>query len=184
MTGDVAPEFSRRIPVADIPARGADYEIGATPDERDALAARLGLVRLDALTARLRLQPIGGGPLVRLTGRLAARVTQSCVVTLEPVDAELDERFAMTFGPPGEVDEDEDSLELDLSPDAEDPPDPFVGGAVDLGEAVAEHLALALDPFPRKAGAEFAPPAAPDEEDGPARASPFAILGRMRKNDV
>ena len=164
MTGDVAPEFSRRIPVADIPARGADYEIGATPDERDALAARLGLVRL--------------------TGRLAARVTQSCVVTLEPVDAELDERFAMTFGPPGEVDEDEDSLELDLSPDAEDPPDPFVGGAVDLGEAVAEHLALALDPFPRKAGAEFAPPAAPDEEDGPARASPFAILGRMRKNDV
>ncbi len=184
MTGDINPEFSRRIPVGDIPARGAEYEIGADPHEREALAERLGLVRLDALTARLRLQPVGGGPLIRLTGRLSARVVQSCVVTLEPMDAEVDERFAMTFGPPGEVDEDEDVLELDLSPDAEDPPDPFVDGAIDLGEAVAEHLALALDPFPRKPGAEFSPPAATEEGERAESANPFAILGRMRKNDV
>jgi uncharacterized metal-binding protein YceD (DUF177 family) len=176
---DWAPEFSRRIPVGDIPARGADYEIGADAKEREALAARLGLLALESLTARLRLEPIGRGPLVRLSGAFTADVVQSCVVTLEPVPAHLEEGFHMTFGP----EEEGEAPEIELSPEAEDPPDPFDQGAVDLGEAVAEQLALALDPFPRKPGAEFAAPAE-ESTAVPERPNPFAILGGLRKNDA
>ncbi len=173
------PEFSRRVPVGDVRARGSDYEIAADAGECAALARRFAIVEVRALTARLRLQPIGAGPMVRMTGNLVADVVQSCVLTLEPVAAHLEERFDITFGPPAE--EEDGEIELDLSPDDVDPPDPFVDGAIDVGEAVAEHLALALDPFPRVAGVAFTPPAEAAEE--PETANPFAVLARLRKND-
>lgn len=177
------PEFSRPVAVGDIRARGGDYEIAADAQECAALARRFAIVAVESLSARLRLQPIGGGPLVRLSGTLAADVVQSCVVTLEPVAAHVEERVDMTFGPPGEAaDEADGEGGIDLSPDGDDPPDPFVGGAVDMGEAVAEQLALALDPFPRAEGVEFSPPA--QAADVPEKASPFAILARLRKKDA
>jgi uncharacterized metal-binding protein YceD (DUF177 family) len=176
------PEFSRRVQVGDVRARGSDYEITADSHECAALARRFAIVEVRGLTARLRLQPIGGGPVVRMSGNLVADVVQSCVVTLEPVPAHLEERFDMTFGPAGEADDDDGEGEIDLSPEADDPPDPFVDGAIDVGEAVAEQLALALDPFPRAAGVAFTPPAE-DVPGVPQKASPFAILARLRKND-
>jgi uncharacterized metal-binding protein YceD (DUF177 family) len=178
----VIPEFSRRIPVGEVPARGADYQIEAGPEERAALARRFGLQDIARLSAKLRLQPIGGGPLLRLTGTLAAEVTQTCGVSLAPVPAWVEADLEMTFGPAGEEEDDDEEEEIDLDFHGDDPPDPFVDGAVDLGEAVAEHLSLALDPFPRAPDAVYDPPetaAAPVEE----KANPFAVLAGLRKND-
>jgi uncharacterized metal-binding protein YceD (DUF177 family) len=172
MTGG---EFSRRVALSEIPARGLDLDIAAEAGERAALARRFAILDLRSLTARVRLRPIAGGDLVRMTGRLAAEVVQSCVVSLEPVESAISEDFDLTFGSAGA--EDGDLGEFDF--DAPDPPDPIVGGAIDAGEAVAEQLALALDPFPRAGDAVFTPPlpAAPERNS-----SPFAALARLKKD--
>ncbi|MDA8231295.1 MAG: DUF177 domain-containing protein [Magnetospirillum sp.] len=176
MTVPPCPEFSRPVTVSDIPARGTEMDISAVESERAALARRFGIERVESLGARVRLRPAAGG-LVRVNGTLVADVVQSCVVTLEPVPAHIEDGFAVTFGPQAA---EEDEGELDLDFEAEDLPDPIVGGVIDIGDVVAEHLALALDPFPRAAGAVFQPPADIPDEPG-KKGSPFAALERLRK---
>ncbi|HIJ61774.1 MAG TPA: DUF177 domain-containing protein [Rhodospirillaceae bacterium] len=163
------PEFSRPLSVERIGAAGRSSELSADENECRALAERFGILAVETLSARLTLR--AHGPLVHIEGRLAARVVQACVVTLDPVAAEIDEAFAITFGP--ELPEDSDELVIDL--DTEDPPEPIIDGKIDLGEVVAEHLALALDPFPRSPGAVFA---APEDAD---TAGAFAALAALRK---
>ena len=165
----MTPEFSRPAAVERIGAAGRTSEVAADDSECRALAERFGILAVESLTARLTLR--AHGPLVHVEGRLSARVVQACVVTLEPVAADIDEAFAITFGP--EVPEDSDELVIDL--DSEDPPEPIIDGKIDLGEVVAEHLALALDPFPRAPGAVFEPP------DAPGTTGPFAALAALRK---
>jgi uncharacterized metal-binding protein YceD (DUF177 family) len=143
----VRPEFSRRVELARLGAHEAAHSISAESAEREALARRFDLLSLDRLGAEVRLQRIGGG-LVRLSGRLSAEVVQACVVSLEPVASALEEDFAMLYGPtqPGK------SVMVDLETDVAEP---FDGDAIDIGEAVAQQLALALDPYPRAPGASL-----------------------------
>jgi len=167
MSAETAPEFSRPLALALVGAAGREEELAATPAECAALAQRFGILGIDALTARLRLSLEADGA-VRAEGRFAAAVTQACVVTLEPVPQRLDEPFACRFLPAG-VAADEGPEEIDGIETA--------GGLADLGEAVAEALALALDPYPRAAGAEL-----PDA----ARAAPegaFAALAALRRRE-
>lgn len=171
-------EFSRLIRVDQIPAAGMRFDVEAKPEERAALATRFGLPSLDQLKAEIHLKAIAGGALVRLDGTITAKVVQACVVSLEPIPAKIKEDFSLTFGaaPPEEV-----GAEIELSMEDEDPPELVIDGVIDVGEAVAEHLSLALDPFPRKAGIAFAG----GEEPTPAeekRPSPFAVLAQLRKN--
>lgn len=168
------PEFSRRLEVATLGSRGRELAISANPDERAALAARFGLLELSALSARVRLRPLAGGTLVRLEGDLLAELVQECVVTLEPVPARIADRFEMVFGPP-----EAEEREVVVAFDQEDPPEPIVDGAVDLGEAVVQALAERLDPFPRAPGAAHAGSA--DSEPPPEPGSHFAALARLRR---
>lgn len=174
----IVPEFSRIVRVDQIPAAGITLDLTAKPAELKALAERFGVQSIDRLDARVTLKAIAGGALVRVDGHFSAQVVQTCVVTLEPVPDDLDEDFSLTFGAaaleePGE--------EIELSLDEEDPPDPIVDGHIDVGEAVAEHVALALDPFPRKPGIAFdGGPDEPAEEE--KKPSPFAVLAQLRKN--
>ncbi len=138
-----APEFSRPIDVARLGAGEAVYDIEATEGERTALAARFGLVSLERLTAHVVLRRVGGG-MVRLTASLSADPVQTDVVTLDPLPAHIEDDFALLFG-----DADDDDAALD--PDAE-PVEPLQNGRIDLGEAVAQQLSLALDPYPRAPG--------------------------------
>jgi uncharacterized metal-binding protein YceD (DUF177 family) len=171
-------ELSRPVRVDQVPNSGMEFDIEAKPSERAALAERFGLVSIDALKARVRLRAMAGGTLIRVSGTLTASLVQTCVVTLDPLPAEIEEEFSMTFAD-GEADAAGGEIELSL--DDEDPPDPIENGAIDVGEVVAEHLALALDPFPRKPGIEFqgGEDSAPLEEKKP---SPFAALAQLRKN--
>jgi uncharacterized metal-binding protein YceD (DUF177 family) len=143
----VSPEFSRRVQLARLGAHEAIYPIRAEAEEREALARRFDLLSLDRLEAEIRLQRLAGG-MVRLTGRLAAAVVQACVVSLEPVASVLEQDFTVLYGPaePGK------SEMVDLETDEAEA---FDGDAIDIGEAVAQQLALALDPYPRAPGASL-----------------------------
>lgn len=172
------PEFSRHVRVDQIPAAGITLELSAKPAELAALAERFGLQSIDALRATVILKAIAGGALVRVDGKFFAQVVQTCVVTLDPVPALVEEAFSLTFGA---AEPDEPGIEIELSLEEEDPPDPIVDGMIDVGEAVAEHVALALNPFPRKPGTAFESndPEPVEEEKRP---SPFAVLAQLRKN--
>jgi uncharacterized metal-binding protein YceD (DUF177 family) len=149
MMNEPAPEFARSVE----PPQGVDREtvhvIAADEAERAALAVRFALLALDRLEAEIRLRRLAGG-LVRLSATLTADVVQTCVVTLEPCPSRIDETFTLLYGPSG------DARDIVLDGEAETV-EPFTGGRIDIGEAVAQQLSLALDPFPRSAGASLDP---------------------------
>lgn len=146
------PEFSRPVSVAEMKPGETVIDIEAGPEERAALAERFDLLALGSLSATATLVAPLGAPEIRLEAEFEADITQSCVVTLEPVRSLLRGRLHRRFAPaPAEPDE----REIEIRADTEDPPDPIIDGVIDIGEAVAEELALAIDPFPRSAGARF-----------------------------
>ena len=108
-------------------------------------------------------------------------MVQTCVVTLEPLDARVAEDFRVTYG---DADPAPTLAEIDLDYEEADPPEPIEGGIIDLGVLVAEHLALGLDPYPRKAGAEIPKDLAPEPEAtaptaGSETRKPFAGLDKL-----
>jgi uncharacterized metal-binding protein YceD (DUF177 family) len=155
---------------------GERLDLVADEAERAAVAKRLRLGRIDRFDAHAALSR--DGPRIRAQGRLVAAVEQSCVITGDPVPARLDEPFDILFMPePDVVRPDE---EIELSP--EDCDVVFHDGAtIDLGGAIADTLALALDPYPRSAGADEALREAGVISE--AEASPFAVLARLKGKD-
>jgi uncharacterized metal-binding protein YceD (DUF177 family) len=166
----IRPEFSRLVRLG--PERRA-LAIQADEAERAALAARFGIIAIHDLAATLELEPEPGGA-TRARGRLDATVEQVCVVTLEPVRQAVGAPLDLRILAEGDMPADDDPA----SPDEIE----SQGGAVDLGEAVAEQLALALDPYPRAAGAALPPPDDPAAPGGPepGRPNPFAKLAGLR----
>lgn len=150
-----------------IPDEGLHRAIAAPAEICTGVAALAGAREVSLLSAEFDL--IREGALVLVTGRVRARVGQTCVVSLEPIETEVDEPIDVTFAPA--VDSDAGAHKAD-----EEPPEPLIGGTVDLGAIATEFLILGLDPYPRKAGVEFSPPAV--EKDGP---HPFAALAALKK---
>lgn len=164
--------FSRPLRVDALETGGRSFEWQATEQERIDLAAFLGLVQLDGLTVKGRLEP-GFKAAIRLTAEYVADVVQTCVVTLEPVAARVADTVERDFTLRSDVAA--VRAEVDVEPDAEDPPDLVEGGEIDVGAVVIEALALAIDPYPRKAGAvlEYQPENPPDP-------GPFAALAKLK----
>lgn len=195
------PEFSRPLAADRVGRDGYQVTIEASPVERAALARRLGLVSLEALTARCRLRPVAGG-MIELKASFEADVTQECVVTLEPFEARVADEFTQRYAlDPQRFRQRADEEEM-FDPEADDPPEALEEGGIDLGEAVAQNLAIALDPFPRAPGAAFAGDAeaglaasstglsprlsTPGSKNGdgsksPKRPNPFATLAKFKK---
>ncbi len=167
-------ELPRPVSLAQIGTLGTVREVVASADECEAVAARLLIPAVAALSCRFQLTLAQQG-MVIAQGALVARVTQICVVTLEPFDAELREDFRIRFVPADQLDDPEDDL-LDLDSDDEVP---YQGIHIDLGEATLVQLALALDPYPRQPGAAL--PAATEADDDAGQSSPFAALARRAR---
>ena len=169
----IEPEFSRPLTADSIGSQTQRREIVAEASERKALANRFGLVSLDGLSASLELRR--QGDVIRLAGHLVGDVVQSCVVSLAPVPAHIETDFEASYGPGAS------EPELDIDPIAGDAPEPLVGGRIDLGETVAQQLAVVLDPYPRAPGAAL--PSGnfgePGEETGAKQ--PFAALAALKK---
>jgi uncharacterized metal-binding protein YceD (DUF177 family) len=168
-------DFAHRLPLNQI-RDGERIDLSADEGERRQIAERLGLRSLDRFDAHATLDR--KGEIVRARGRLKAVLRQSCVVTDEPVDAHADESFDIYFLPEPSSESPEEEIELHES-------DCDVvfhdGSAIDLGQAIADTLALTLDPYPRSPGAE-----ATLKEAGvltEAEAGPFAALAKLKRSD-
>jgi uncharacterized metal-binding protein YceD (DUF177 family) len=159
------------VRIAEI-GRGLKRRLEPDAAARARIARALDLQALDRLEAEVSVAPAAQG--FEAKGVLQAQVTQTCGVTLEPLPAEVRTDFAVRFVEAGEDEHADPAHEVVVRLEDEDPPDEIEGGVVDLGAYVVEHLALALDPFPRKPGAVFEPPA---QEAEP---SPFAVLARLK----
>ena len=148
----VGNEFCRPISVEELGDDVVDQQIEADADERAALASRLGLSAIGSLTAALELRRPKSGSLVHVHGAFEAQVVQACVVSLEPVDAHIREAFeaVYTLAPADAM-----AVEQEFSLADDDPPEPVEGGVIDLGEAVVQQLAVALDPYPRRPDAQL-----------------------------
>jgi uncharacterized metal-binding protein YceD (DUF177 family) len=145
----VTPEFSRTVRTDTLGAEPRQLTIEANEQERTALARRFGLPAIAALTADAELNR--NGETVVAVGTLRAEVTQSCVATALPVAAAVEEPFRILFRPQpaaGGIDEEVELGEADLDVVF------YSSASVDIGEAIAETLALSLDPYPRAPGAE------------------------------
>ena len=171
----MSDEFAHRLPLNQI-RDGERVDLTAGDDERRRVADRLGLRSLDRFQAHATLER--NGEIVRARGRLKASLCQSCVVTDEPVDAHADEAFDIYFLPEPTPESTEEEVELHES---ECDVVFHDGSAIDLGEAIADTLALTLDPYPRSAGAE-----AVLKEAGvltEAEAGPFAALAKLKRGE-
>ncbi|MBV1707318.1 MAG: DUF177 domain-containing protein [Hyphomicrobiales bacterium] len=164
--------FSRSFAMSELRNLKRPVLLDAKPSECAALAAAFGIVAIRDLTADLKISRQAAlGWLV--TGSVHAKVTQTCVVSLEPFETAIDEPVEARFVESGDPRRGHHAMDTDViatGPEL-DPPDIIEGGRLDLGVLAAEFLALALDPWPRKPGVEFK-----DHDDEPAKPSPFAGL--------
>ncbi len=167
-----ANEFARPVRIDTIGDEDRVIAIEADAAERAALATRFDLVSIDRLTAEFRLRRAGG--IVHAEGVIDARVTQACVASALPLANGVRVPIALRFVP-----EEQTAAHPEIELDADDCDTiGYDGNAIDIGEAAAETLYLALDPFPRAADADDVLKAAGviGEED----AGPFAALKSLR----
>jgi hypothetical protein len=187
--------WSVPVTVEEIAEAGQHRVIEASADVRAAIAALAGLRELPRLSAVFDLTRQGAG--VHVLGTVSAAVGQTCVVSLEPMQSEIEEAIDVTFAPPPAGSEasaedaagkrgkrtakasskpaDEPAVTYSVKP-GEEPPEPLIGGIVDLGALATEFLLLGIDPYPRKADVEFTPPKVEDPES-----HPFAALAALKK---
>lgn len=142
----MTPELYRPERIDTIGEGERTVSLAADAEERARLAARFDLLAIDRLEASFAVRREGGA--IRATGRVTAAVVQACSATGEPLAAEIDEPVELRFAEETAADE-----ERELDADTIDTLQ-IEGGAIDLGEAAAETMALALDPFPRAPGAQ------------------------------
>ena len=165
------------VTVAQIPETGLHRDIEADAGARRAMAEVAGLREVFSAHASFDVTPTRDGR-VHVSGQVRARVGQTCVVTLEEMETDIDEPVDLTFAPPEQipqmaalVDEAEEGDE-----ETPDPPEPIENGMIDLGRVATDALYLAVDPYPRKPGAVFEPVLeAADPED-----HPFAALKALK----
>jgi uncharacterized metal-binding protein YceD (DUF177 family) len=166
------PAWSAPLAVTDVPDVGRHLDLEADEAARRAIADTAGLVDLPRLEASFDVTRRGTDGL-HVVGRVAATVVQSCVVTLEPVENQIEEAVDLTFLPDNGLAAPADGLQ---SLEVGEPPEVLRDGSVDLGAIATEFLLLGIDPYPRKPGAVFDAPAREDPSS-----HPFAALAALKK---
>ncbi len=180
----VPVEWSHLVNADHVDSKPMALEIAPDEDERRALAVRFAIDGLNSLSASGELSQRNMA--VHVRGRFKATITQSCVVTLDPIVTEIDEEFEGWFSDADQVASiakarREKALknghgELPILEENEDP-EPIIDGKIDVGELVSQHLSLAINPYPQSEGADY-----PHKDDGTVdeeadlRKNPFAAL--------
>jgi len=176
MTGQADPW---RVPlaVAQIPDTGLHRDIEADSAAREAMAELGGLRAILSANASLDVTPRGGGRF-HVGGHVRARVGQTCAITLDPIENDIDEAIDLIFAPPEQIPQMADLVDeaAEGSVEIPDPPEPIVNGIIDLGRLATDALFLGIDPYPRRSDAVFEPPVVPDDPED----HPFAALKALR----
>jgi Large ribosomal RNA subunit accumulation protein YceD len=144
----MTPEFSHLVALDMIGAGGHDVAVEAREEQRRRLAGRFGWIAIDSLVASVHLVARAGG--IDASGRLSAMLDQKCVATGDPVRETVNTDFTVRFVDVALLGAGEDIELADGDLDIIE----FTGGSVDVGEAIAQTLALSVDPFPRSADAD------------------------------
>jgi len=157
---NTADPWSVPVVVLQIPETGLHRDFEADPAARRAMAEVAGLREIMSASASLDLT-LTGDSRVHVTGHVRARVGQTCVVTLDPIENEIDEPIDLMFAPPEQIPNLSDLVDENAENAAEipDPPEPILNGVIDLGRLATDALLLAVDPYPRRPEAVFEPPA-------------------------
>ena len=172
-----------RVPLAveQIPVTGLHRDLVADQATRVAVADVGGLREVLSVQASLDVTPKGGGRF-HVAGRVRARIGQTCVVTLEEIESDIDEPIDLIFAPPDQIPEmaalidEAQQNDGESDRDTPDPLEPIENGIIDLGRLATDALYLGVDPYPRKPDAVFEPLVeAPDPED-----HPFATLKALQ----
>ncbi len=166
------PLWPVSVRLAEVQRSSPRLELNADATCRRAIAKALDLLELERFDATVELTPWLDG--VEIRARWSADIAQTCGISLDAFDTALSGEFTVRAVPPDSEAAASAEAELTVDPEAEDPPDVIDGEEVDVGGYLVEHLALEVDPFPRKPGAEFEPP----PEESPA--SPFAVLKGLK----
>jgi uncharacterized metal-binding protein YceD (DUF177 family) len=177
--GTDRPQLSRSVRIDDV-KDGEERLIEVTPAERAAIAALLDVAALDQLSFACRFHRRGEGRHF-LQGTLAASVTQTCVVSLEPVASMLQIAVEIEFWPAPLVEQFTASSDEAVSHGMADWPEPIVEGKIDLGPVIYETLATALDPYPRREGASFEWSNAGEAPGAEQAVNPFAALAQLKQ---
>jgi hypothetical protein len=164
-----------RVPiiVAQIPDTGLHREFEADAAALQAMAEIAGLREILSARASFDVTPKSDGRF-QVAGRVKARIGQTCVVTLDPIENDIDEPIDLIYAPPEQIPALADLVDDEVESEVEipDSPEPIIGGVIDLGRLATDALFLGIDPYPRKPGAVFEPQVtAADPED-----HPFAVL--------
>jgi uncharacterized metal-binding protein YceD (DUF177 family) len=167
----LAPEFSRPVPLTRLGSEPFRQRIEATSEERELLAQRFDLLVLDRFAAEVELRR-ERGDVFFLEAAYDAEYEQSCAVTLEPVRGSVAGRFSLMYGPAN-------SEEPEIAVSGEEPAfEPLIGDTIDIGEAVAQELSLALHEFPRQQDASI-----DDLFEAEPVNGPFSSLARFRRRE-
>jgi uncharacterized metal-binding protein YceD (DUF177 family) len=174
---DKADPWSVPVAVAQIPDTGLHRDIEAGPATREAMAEVGDLREILSASASLDVTPERGGRF-HVAGRVRARVGQTCVVTLDPIENDIDVPIDLIFAPPEQIPELSDLVDdaAESSEEIPDPPEPIVNGIIDLGRVATDALFLAIDPYPRRPDAVFEPPQVADDPED----HPFAALKALQ----
>lgn len=179
------PEWSHRISAENIGLTPLRVSISASPAERKDLARRLRIKALESLEASFTIVREAGNPAVHVTGELRAAVTQLCVVTLEPVQQDVQAPIEGWYADPARIVSIEKARQEKLQRqkgaelpmlEEETDPEPLIDGQIDLGELATQHLSLALDLYPHKRDSVLEAGAPQGEEIPAIRRNPFAAL--------
>jgi uncharacterized metal-binding protein YceD (DUF177 family) len=183
MNHDENPAFSYPVKVGHISANAVKVHLEANEAERAALRDQWNVSDVLSLTSDLQIARWKKDG-VKIKGRVQAKIVQACVVTLEPVESDIDEPVEAIFVPENSRlarIAANDSGEMILDPEGPDLPDTFTGDTIDVGLAVTEYAALAIDPYPRKSGATFEERIESNQKDD-VRPNPFAVLKDWKKD--
>lgn len=167
--------WSYRLAHDEVPEEGLHVDLVADESVRAALARTAGLRELPRLTASFDITRAGHEGL-HVIGEVSSVIGQECVITLEPIEQNLLEAIDLTFVPGSSGAAAQTIAEASLAGDETEPPEPMTAGAVDLGAIATEYFLLGIDPYPRKPGAVFESPAAPEPGN-----KPFAALAALKK---
>jgi len=172
-----APELSRIVKVRPLPAE--PMSIVASADELSSLATRFGLPSIEQISAEIDVEE--SGKAIKATGTLSAKITQTCAVSGEEFPTDIEEAIALRFVEQGTVPANlSEDGEIEIELDAADCDEiEYEGDAIDLGEALAQTLGLAIDPYAEGPNADVARKesgiVAEGEQDGPLAAALAAL---------
>jgi hypothetical protein len=166
--------WSVPVTLHEVPLTGRRFELAADEAARAAIAKSADLRALPRLEATFDVSRHGGQGL-RVVGRVCATVGQVCVVTLDPIENEVEEMIDLVFVPGATIATDA-AGRIGVEEAAEAAPEPLVGDTVDLGAIATEFLILGIDLYPRKPDAVFQAPLVEDSAE-----LPFAALAALRR---